>query len=333
MQLQPDDEFPHVPDGVDEAPWKDTWWFVARDHEADAVVHAHLTLSANREPAARATVLVKQHGREAAALLRTDATRTKGNTVGNDLWQLEVLDPHWGDSKRLRLSARLDEVELELDMAGRFAVADINALCPGVLPDRSGGPTGPAAGGVLRHLEHAMTFTGSLRWRGEQPAPVSGYAIRDRSWGWRKTQEMFRYGWEGFFGHGSDYSVGLGSFRSHDGPGAENSRSSAWVSDGGGIHACTDARLRLDGTGRPVEVSFTTTDGRRISATTERQGMTAHLPFHDPDSHANSLMIVQTEHHLSMRDDQGGALQGMYTTARPRMSDVLEGTQFFTPVR
>lgn len=48
MQLQPEDELPHVPDGVDEAPRKDTWWFVARDHVADVVVHSHLTLSANR---------------------------------------------------------------------------------------------------------------------------------------------------------------------------------------------------------------------------------------------------------------------------------------------
>jgi hypothetical protein len=187
MQLRPEDEFPHQPDGVDEAPWKDTYWFVARDPVRDVAVHAHLTLSANRQPPARATVLVKDGGREALGLLRTDATRTHGNTVGNDLLQIDVLNPEWDDRKRLRLSAHLDEVDVQLDLAGRFPAADINVLCPGVMPDRSGGPVGPAAGGVLRHLEHAMSFTGFLKWTAGDATSIEGFAIRDRSWGWRKT--------------------------------------------------------------------------------------------------------------------------------------------------
>ena len=331
MELRPQDELPHIPDGVDDAPWKDTWWFVARDPDTDVTVHTHFTLSANREPPARATVLVKHGAREALGLLRTDATHTKDNLVGNDLWQLEVIDPEWDDRKRLKLTARLDEVSVDLELSGRFAAVDVNAVFPGVLPDRSGGPTGPSAGGVLRHLEAAMTFTGTVRWHDGPETVASGFAIRDRSWGWRKTQEMFRYGWEGFFGHGPDYSLGLGCFRVTDEPGGQGSRSSTWIADADGVHPCDAAEIRLDGTGRPVSLSFTTTSGRTITATTEVQELAAHLPFHDPDATGNSLMIVQTEHHLRMRDQDGAAFQGMYTTARPMRASILEGTTFHTP--
>jgi hypothetical protein len=331
MELRAQDEFPHIPDGEDESPWKDTWWFVARDADADVAVHAHFTLSANRQPPARATVLVKHGGREALEVLRTEATRVGGDEVGNDLLQLRILEPAWGEDKRIRLTAQLAEVSVELDLVGRFGTADINSLCPGVLPARSGGPTGPSAGGVLRHVESAMTFSGSVAWSGEAPTPISGFAIRDRSWGWRKTQAMFRFGWEGFFGHGPDYSVGLGCFRVDDAPGSDGSRASAFIADSGGVHVCTDVQLRLDGTGRPLLVSFTSADGRTITAETVRQGMTAHLPFQDPDSLTeNSLMVVQAEHHLDMRDSDGGVLHGLYTTARPRYSDVLAGTTFHT---
>jgi hypothetical protein len=330
MQLRPEDEFPHQPDGVDEAPWKDTYWFVARDPVKDVAVHAHLTLSANRLPPARATVLVKDGAREALGLLRTDATRTHGNTVGNDLLQVDVLDPQWDDRKRIRLSARLEEVDVQLDLAGRFPAADINVLCPGAMPDRSGGPVGPAAEGVLRHLEHAMSFTGFLKWTAGEATSIEGFAIRDRSWGWRKNQEMFRYGWEGFFGHGTDYSIGVGCYRANDQPGGHDARVSAWISSADGVVACSDADLRLDGTGRPTSLSLTSTSGRTITGITRRHGMTAHLPFHDPDPEGNSLMIVQSEHHLELSDQDGAPIQGMYTTARPMLSHVLEGAKFFT---
>jgi hypothetical protein len=330
MELRAQDEFPHTPDGTDDSPWKDTWWFVCRDAEADVVVHAHMTLSANREPPARTTVLVKHGGREALEVLRTEATRTSGDTVGNDLLQLTIVEPEWGDAKRIRLTARLDEVEVELNLAGRFPTADINAVCPGVLPARSGGPTGPAAGGVLRHVEASMTFDGTLTWKGGPPTPIAGFAMRDRSWGWRKTQAMFRFGWEGFFGHGPDYTLGLGCFRVDDSPGSDGSRASAFIADKDGVHVCTDVDLRLDGTGRPVKVSFSTADGRRISAETTRQSMSAHLPFQDPDSLTeNSLMVVQSEHHLDLLDQDGGRVEALYTTARPRCSSVCEGTTFF----
>jgi hypothetical protein len=331
MELRARDEFPHTPDGEDDSPWKDTWWFVARDAHADVAVHAHLTLSANREPPARATVLVKHGGREALEVLRTDATRVEGDTVGNDLLQFAIADPAWGDAKRIRLTAGLAEVAVDLSLAGRFDTADINALCPGVLPARSGGPTGPAAGGVLRHVESAMSFTGTVTWAGADPTPVSGFAIRDRSWGWRKTQAMFRFGWEGFFAHGPDYVLGLGCFRADDSPGSDGSRASAFIADADGVHVCSHVELRLDGTGRPLLVSFTALDGRRVTAETTRQGMTAHLPFQDPDSRTeNSLMVVQAEHHLDLRDQHGGVVHGLYTTARPRYSDVLAGTTFHT---
>jgi hypothetical protein len=329
MQLRARDEFPHTPDGVDDSPWKDTWWFVARDAGTDVAVHAHLTLSANRQPPARTTVLVKQGGREALAVLRTEATRLRANTVGNDLLQISIVEPEWGDAKRITLTAALDEVSVELNLAGRFPTADINQLCPGVLPARSGGPTGPSAGGVLRHVEASMTIAGTVTWSGQAPTPISGYAIRDRSWGWRKTQAMFRFGWEGFFAHGPDYTLGLGCFRIDDGPGSDGSRASAFIADKDGVHVCDQVDLRLDGTGRPVMVAFTSTDGRRIRAETVRQGMTAHLPFQDPDSLTeNSLMVVQSEHHVDMRDQEGGRLEALYTTARPRYSSVLEGTTF-----
>lgn len=329
MELRAQDELPHVPDGTDEAPWKDTWWFVARDPLANVTVHTHFTLSANREPPARATVLVKHGARESLGLIRTEATRTKDNLVGNDLWQLQVLNPEWDHRKRLKLTAQLDDVEVDLDLSGRFPAVDVNATFPGVMPDRSGGPMGPAAGGILRHIEAAMTFDGTIGWHNETETAISGFVVRDRSWGWRKTQEMFRFGWEGFFGHGPDYALGVGCYRANDQPGGQGSRSSAWVADSAGVHVCGGAEIRLDGTGRPVTLSFSTADGRHIAANTEEQELAVHLPFHDPDPTGNALMIVQTEHHLRMRDQEGGALQGMYTTARPMRTSILEGTRFY----
>ena len=187
-------------------------------------------------------------------------------------------------------------------------------------------PTDPSAGSALRNVQHMMTFCGTLR-RDGCSQDICGKAFRDRSWGWRKTNELMRFGWHSFFGHTEDSTLSIVGFFASDARTGDGARVAAWIADDTGISAATEAQIELDVTGCPARVVV---DGRRhIDLRAIRQERTTHLPFHDAPVEQNVLMISMTNHYVTMVDELGRPAWGVTNTGTPFNTHIMRGASVF----
>ena len=92
---------------------------------------------------------------------------------------------------------------------------------------------GDAESFAPNHYEQLMSATGTVRV-GEASFEVTGYGLRDHSWGPRSWQAPWFYRWM----HGS--TAGLGFMGAYFGSPDGADRRGGFVWDGDGLHACDD---------------------------------------------------------------------------------------------
>ena len=92
---------------------------------------------------------------------------------------------------------------------------------------------GDAESFAPNHYEQLMSATGTV-WVGEASFEVTGYGLRDHSWGPRSWQAPWFYRWM----HGS--TAGLGFMGAYFGSPDGADRRGGFVWDGDGLHACDD---------------------------------------------------------------------------------------------
>lgn len=313
------DERPHTPVGASDAPWVDTWWIVCHDPERDVLVETHLTLLAV-QGVARSSFLVRAGGRSAQSVwLGPSAIDTAGHGSGEV--HVEVVNGDWTADKRLRLRIDGKDGGCDLLLAGRFDAADATLLAPGFMP------VDAASGAVMRNAQHGMTFFGTVTVEGER-IEVSGQAFRDRSWGWRQNNELFRHGWLAVLGHTADAVFSVTSFFGNDARSGENGRATAWLADADGVRATTETAIELDGAGIPTAVSLST-PARRLTLTRAEHLGATFLPMHEAHGDGNERLIGMMNHHLVLTDADGNRSWGYANVGWPLMTRPLEGMRMF----
>jgi hypothetical protein len=316
-----DDEFPHPPTGSSVAPWLDTWWFVCRDNDSDVIVEVHMTLSPTHGPGGRSAVLIRQGRREFTETYEGPAIITHGSH-GTDRVTLTVIEPEWTDAKRLRIQGSVDAAHFDLRLAGRFDAADAARLAPGFLPSDA------SSGGEMRNAQQGMMFDGTVTIADETIA-VSGSAMRDRSWGWRESNELLRQGWVAMLGHTADAVYSVVGFYPGDARDGRGGRYTAWFSTGDGVTVATAASLVYDSAGVPTRLRLSTEEGPVIDLTRAEHVGGTYLSFHDSDSAENALVIAMMNHHVLMADSAGNLGWGYANLGNPLMTHPFDGMTFF----
>lgn len=315
------DEFPHKPVGSSTAPWKDTWWFVARDAERDVVVEAHITLSPGEHGEGRSATLVRHGARQVSAVHQSAALRGS-NQHGTQQVTIKVLEGAWTAAKRLVLKGVLDGASYELHLQGRHDAVDATALAPGFLP------VDWSSGGAMRNVQHGMTFTGTVTLGGKE-ITVAGDAFRDRSWGWRESSELLRHGWFAFLGHAEDCTFSLVGFYPGAARDGANGRTSGWVCDAAGVSPAVEMSVLLDPAGRPADVSLRSTAGKTVELEVVGHEADTFLSFHDAVGTGNQWVIAMRNHHVRLRDRRGRTSWGYANLGDPVRTRPLEGMAVF----
>ncbi|MCA1847072.1 MAG: hypothetical protein LC792_28545, partial [Actinobacteria bacterium] len=273
---RPEDEFPHqLPAGSDARPWKDTWWFAFRDEAADVTGALHLTLSANRGPGCRITVAVR-HG----ATQVVDWTSVEPDAGKSDFgcpWLgVDVVEPAWSSAKHLRLRLRHPQVSGNLELRGRFLGPLVGSVCPGLVPSADDGIS------LAGHVEQVSTFTGSLRIAGAEKT-IAATGFRDRSWGFRKSEQMAPMGTILIAADLGDRAAALLSWMAPSAAPGQPVPVGGWLADDDRVVAATAGRYLRDSAGRPTALDVEFADGtllrsNKIEATGELQ-----YCFHEPE--------------------------------------------------
>jgi len=288
---RPEDEYPHrPPPGSDGRPWKDTWWFAFRDDAADVTGALHLTLSANRPPGCRITVAVR-HG----ATQVVDWTSVEPDAGGADFgcpWLgIDVVEPAWTSSKRLRLRLRHPAVTGDLEVRGRFLGPLVGAVCPGLVPSADEGIS------LAGHVEQVSTFTGALHLAGTETT-IAANGFRDRSWGFRKSDQMAPMGTILVAADLGDRAGALLSWQAPSAGPGDPTPVGGWLADDDRVVPATAGNYRRDSAGRPQALDVEFADGTALHA--DKLEATADLQycFHEPEYNGPARGTLVLDNHF-----------------------------------
>nr|WP_271213657.1 hypothetical protein [Rhodococcus wratislaviensis]GLK40862.1 hypothetical protein GCM10017611_77370 [Rhodococcus wratislaviensis] len=325
MTLLPRDEFPHPRPDDTAGHWKDTWWLICRDSDNDVTIQAHLEVAPqDAESVVRSSVVVRHHGAEGSRMEYGTYSDTDSDIFGTDNFTIEVADARWTVDKHLILRGNVEPFDFEIHLRGSFPAADMTEIAP------NWHPVDEKTGQELRHVQQAMKFTGALRVDGSATAiEIDGLGIRDRSWGWRVSQAMHRYGWQGAFFQTPEYAGSLSLMNVADDP-AVPGNASGWIADANGLQGCSGGEMVTDATGRIARLSLEGVDGVAAAVTTTAQEVAVYFPFHDIEGDEDQMVIGTVEHHMTIVDDRDAAGWGLYSVARPYRSHPMRGANFRT---
>jgi hypothetical protein len=289
---RPEDEFPHRPPaGSDARPWKDTWWFAFRDDAADLTAALHMTLSANRAPGCRITIAVR-HGATQVVDWTSAEPQPGAADFGGPWLGVEVVDPAWSSAKHLRLHLRHPEVTGTLELRGRFLGPLVGAVCPGLVPSAEEGIS------LAGHVEQLATVTGSLHIAGVA-TPVNAVGFRDRSWGFRKSDEMAPMG---TILVAADLGDRAGAFLSWSPPSAAPGQPvpvGGWLADDEAVVAATAGRSRRDSAGRPMALAVAFADGTVLRSDKLEATADLQYAFHEPEYDGPARGTIVLDNHFS----------------------------------
>lgn len=315
-----EDELPHpLPLEDHGLPWKDTWWFGLRDEDESFVAAFHITLSPNRRPGCRTSVVIRDGDRDLVDV--TSTSPVAGPLIGTPVLGLEIVEPAWDASTCLRLRVRHDQVTADLEVTGCFLGVDLGALAPGILPAGYHGQ-------LLHHAEQAVRFQGEVRWTGGPTRPVAGRGFRDRSWGLRKSERMFSGGtlFGGLHLEGPEPAgMGLLAWRHPDVDPSSLVPAAAWWADDQTIVGATSGRYLRGGDGRPSSLELHFSDGRSVVAPDLRNVAEILYSFFEPDLDGTAIAITCFDHHV--RSDQAG-MSGILNHGDPFLADALRHSEF-----
>jgi hypothetical protein len=288
---RPEDEFPHpLPPGSDPRPWKDTWWFAFRDDAADVTGALHLTQSANRAPGCRITVAVRS-----GATQVVDWTSTEPDAGGADFgcpWlSVDVVDPAWSSAKHLRLHLRHPEVTGTLELRGRFLGPLVGAVCPGLVPSADDSIA------LAGHVEQLATFTGSLRIGGVATM-VDAVGFRDRSWGFRKSDQMAPMGTILIAADLGDRAGALLSWQAPSAAPGQPVPIGGWLADDDHLVPATAARYLRDSAGRPLSLDVDYADGTVLRSPKLEPTADLQYCFHEPEYEGPARGTLVLDHHF-----------------------------------
>jgi hypothetical protein len=286
-----EDEYPHRPPaGSDPRPWKDTWWFAFRDDASDVTGAVHLTLSPNRGPGCRITVAVR-HGATQIVDWASIEPDPAGADFGCPWLGVDVVEPAWSPAKRLRLRLRHPIVSGDLEVRGRFLGPLVGAVAPGLVPMSDDGLS------LAGHVEQLATFVGTLRIAGvETPIDASGF--RDRSWGYRKSDQMAPRGTILVAADLGDRACALLSwFPPSAAPGGPVPVG-GWLTDEERVVAAVGGRYRRDSAGRPMALDVEFADGTTLRAAKLEGTGELQYPFHEPEYDGAALGTIVLDHHF-----------------------------------
>ena len=285
------DEYPHrLPSGTDPRPWKDTWWFAFRDDAADVTAAVHLTLSANRRPGCRVTVAVRHGATQVVdwAVVPPDAG---GADFGCPWLGVHVAEPAWSSAKRLRLRLGHPRLSGELEVRGRFLGPLVGRLCPGLVPSGDDGVS------LAGHVEQLAAFAGTLRIAGVETG-IDAVGFRDRSWGYRKSDQMAPAGTVLVAADLGDRACALLSWRPPSAPPDSPVPVGGWLAGDDLVVPATAGRYRRDSAGRPLALDVEFADGtvvrsNKLEATGELQ-----YAFHEPEYDGPAIGTMVLDHHF-----------------------------------
>jgi hypothetical protein len=286
-----EDEFPHRPPaGSDALPWKDTWWFAFRDEAADVTAALHLTISPNRHPGSRVTVAVRRGATQIVDWASGEAD-AGGADFGCPWLGVDVVDPAWSSAKRLRLHLTHPLVSGDLEVRGRFLAPLVGAVAPGLVPTADEGVA------LAGHVEQLAGFAGTVRIAGDDTA-IDATGFRDRSWGFRKSDQMAPAGTILVAADLGDRACALLSWVAPSAAPGQPVPVGGWLADDERVVAATAGRYLRDSAGRPTALDVSFTDGTvlrsgKLEATGELQ-----YPFHEPEYDGPAVGTIVLDHHF-----------------------------------
>lgn len=286
-----EDEFPHqLPSPSDPRPWLDTWWFCFRDDAADVTGALHLTLSPNRLPGCRATVAVRHGATQVVDWLRVEPDAA-GASFGCPWLRVEVVNPAWTSAKRLRIRLGHPAVKGELEVRGRFLGPMLGVVAPGLVP------TANEAVALAGHVEQVAAFEGELRIAGADTS-VAALGFRDRSWGFRKNDQMMP---RGSILVAADLGDRACAFLSWSPPwaGADDPVPiGGWLADDEKVVAAVTGRYLRDSAGRPMTLEADFADGTTLRSGKLEPTGELQYAFHEPDYDGAARGSIVLDHHF-----------------------------------
>ncbi len=317
-----EDEYPHpLPASDLDLPFKDTWLLAFRDDVGDVSFAIHLTLSPNRLPGLRATIAL-QWGRRNHLRTHYVTPRIDDNGVASEVAELEILNPEWSPAKRLIVRLHDGDLDAEFEFTGCHFGVDSQVVTPGLIPNSEGVRD-------LGHAEQAMRATGHLSF-GDEHISIDGYAYRDRSWGFRKSDKMARHGYTFAQIHLPDAAIGLLAWQNPDAPADAELPVGGWLSDASGVHSAVGGLLHLSAVARGEHLAMEFTNGRKVDLVIRRALADLHYPYHEPEMDGPALGTLCWDQHLEFASGTDTAV-GLVNIGIPFMADVLRHSRFCAP--
>jgi hypothetical protein len=246
LRLEPHDEYMH--ELGPEPNFNESMYFNVFDPERRTGGFFRLGNRANEGTGEMTTCLYLADGRVAFMFQRPEVTTNDAFDAAG--MRFEVVEPF----KELRVSYEGKVVLLDdpLQMADPRAAFTSNPHVPaavsltytGVAPMFGGEPDTPVERPgeefARGHYEQLVAATGSITVDGER-TEISGYGLRDHSWGPRYWQAPWYYRWLT-----ANFGAGFGFMGSRIARRDNEGIRSGFVWDGTDLHLCNDFRIRSD---------------------------------------------------------------------------------------
>lgn len=322
LRCKPEDEFPHVPQGDDSLPWKDTWYFSAWDADADLHLAMHMTVSANRRPDTRVAIGARLNGRERVVVCREDGYRDE-RRVGNRLAGIEALHLSWDAQHRLRWHGETAELAFDLVVTGLHLAADFHALFPGVNPSGQQGHS-------YSHTEQVIRAEGRVQWKAEPERAFKGLGWRDRGWGRRKNDLTFATGYDlvaALLPDGSAFALSAMRNVEHAAdaplPVYGFHATAATISPAiGGIYY-------KDSLSFPTELDLQFADGSCVRGRQLAPGSTLGTPFHDAEPQLSGIAVAARDAYARFADAEGRPFIVFSNEGHAHRANVTRDAKFF----